>query len=225
MSATEIPLMVFGREYFRIDPRRAALIVVDMQNSFVAEGAAFSTEEARQIVPNIDRLIRAARGGGLPVIWTQSDMSAPAAGIIHDRHPIIKHTKELWRGDWSFSFYPRMEPPADGEHRVIKHKYDAFHNTDLDPVLRNQGIDTVVIVGVTTECCCESTARAAFFRDYKVVFVRDAMASLDPAAHEQACDRVDLLFGRAVTTDDVIAVIDSGREEPAAEIVTAAPPN
>jgi ureidoacrylate peracid hydrolase len=106
-----------------------------------------------------------------------------------------------------------MRPPAPGDHRVVKHKYDAIHDTDLDPILRNSGVDTLIIAGVTTECCCESTARGAFSRDYKVVFVRDAMASLDPAAHEQACARVDLLFGRACTTAEVVHAIASGKRD------------
>ena len=80
--------------------------------------------------------------------------------------------------------------------------------------------NTVVITGVTTECCCESTARAAFFRDYKVVLVRDATASFTPEMHEQACERIDLHFGRVMTTDEVVATIETGVEP---EPVAAAP--
>jgi ureidoacrylate peracid hydrolase len=216
-----IPLVVFGRDYFSIDPRTAALVVVDMQQSFVAEGAMFSTAEARSIVPNVDRLVEAARDQALPVVWTQSDHSPPGGGLVLARSPSIRETRELWRGDASFELYADMTQPAPGEHRVVKHKYDAFHDTDVDPILRNSGVDTVIIAGVTTECCCESTARGAFSRDYKVVFVRDAMASLDPAAHEQACDRVDLLVGRTVTTGDVVRAIASGGEFAAEAAVSA----
>nr|AEX65051.1 hypothetical protein [Rhodococcus sp. Mel] len=199
------PKQVFGEDYFTINAATTALLVIDMQNSFVAPGAVFEAPKGREIIPNIDRLIGEARLAGAPVIWTQSDHSPPAGGRILDRHPVIKFTPELWIGDPSFDLYPEMEQPLDTEHRVVKHKYDAFHETDLDRALRNLGCDTVIIVGVATEICCESTARAAFFNDYNVVFVRDATAAFDPAIQDDTCNRMDAMFGRAMTTEDVIA--------------------
>jgi ureidoacrylate peracid hydrolase len=147
---------------------------------------------------------------GAPVVWTQSDHSPPGGGLILDRHPVIRATRELWHGDETFELFAGMTQPRPGEHRVVKHKYDAFHNTDLDSALRNIGKDTVIITGVATEICCESTARAAFFRDYKVVFVRDATAAFDPAIQEATCDRMDDMFARAMTTGDVLAALRDG---------------
>lgn len=202
---TEAPKQVSGEDYFRIVPERTALLVIDMQNSFVAPGAVFEAPKGREIIPNIDRLVHTARANGLPVIWTQSDHSPPGGGLILDRHPVIREHPELWIGDESFDLYPEMVQPAAGEHRVVKHKYDAFHATDLDTALRNLGCDTVVITGVATEICCESTARAAFFHDYKVVFVRDATAAFDPEIQDATCDRMDAMFARVMRTDGVLS--------------------
>lgn len=199
------PKQVFGADYFEIDPATTALLVIDMQNSFIAPGAVFEAPKGREIIPNIDRLVLAARDVGCPVIWTQSDHSPPGGGLILDRHPVIRATTELWAGDPTFDLFPEMVQPLADEHRVVKHKYDAFHDTDLDRALRNLGCDTVVITGVATEICCESTARAAFFHDYKVVFVADATGAFDPDIQDATCERMNAMFARAMATAEVLA--------------------
>ncbi len=212
MTDTTIRKMVSGREYFPLEPENAALLVIDMQNSFVAEGAWFEAPKGREIIPAINRLIDAARQHGIPVIWTQSDHSPPGGGLILERYPVIKQTRELWVGDESFDLYPDMVDPLEDEHRIVKHKYDAFHDTDLDTVLKNLRKDTVILTGVASEVCCESTARAAFFNEYKVVMVRDASAAFEPENHDATVDRIDALFGRAMTTEEVLAVVKEGRD-------------
>lgn len=209
---TSIPKSVGGRDYFRLTPDSAALLVIDMQNSFVANGAVFAAPKGREIIPAINRLIACARQSGMPVIWTQSDHSPPGGGLILERYPVIKQTKELWIGDESFELYPDVTPPLEDEHRIVKHKYDAFHATDMATVLKNLGKDTVIITGVATEVCCESTARAAFFNDYKVVIVRDATAAFEPEWQDATCDRIDALFGRAMQADEVGQVLETGVE-------------
>jgi ureidoacrylate peracid hydrolase len=203
-AASAVPKEVFGRDYFVPRRGRTALLVIDMQNSFVAEGAVFEAPNGRQIVPVINRLVEAARALDLPVVWTQSDHSPPGGGLILQRYPIIRETTELWAGDPTFDLYREMIEPVEGEHRVVKHKYDAFHDTDLDTALRNLRVDTVIICGVATEVCCESTARAAFFREYQVVFLVDATAAFDPEVQETTCARMDHLFARAMTTDELL---------------------
>src|ERR1700734_4043835 len=74
--------IVFGREFFEIDPRSTALIVIDMQNGFVAEGATYETPPARSMLPHLERIINFAREQGMPIIWTQSDHSAPFGGVM-----------------------------------------------------------------------------------------------------------------------------------------------
>jgi len=78
---------------------------------------------------------------------------------------------------------------------VVKHRYNAFLNTDLDTILRANGIRTIVFTGVSTNCCVESTAREAFMRDYYVVVVDDATASYSRELHQAALKTLDALFG------------------------------
>jgi nicotinamidase-related amidase len=206
----DIPKEVFGKDYFGIDSSRCAVLVIDMQNSFVEAGAVFEAPKGREIIPYVDRVVQYARGHDIPVIWTQSDHSPPGGGLILERYPVIKHTRELWKGDRSFDLYDDMTQPREGEHRIVKHKYDAFHDTDLDTVLKNLHKDTVIITGVATEVCCESTARAAFFREYRVVFLRDATGAFNPDLQDLTCDRIDLLFGRVLNTDEMLKALEEG---------------
>lgn len=208
----QIQKEVFGRDYFAIDPDRCALLVIDMQNSFVAEGAIFEAPKGREIIPNVNKIVEKARTLNIPVIWTQSDHSPPGGGMIIERYPVIKKSPELWLGDPSHELYSDMIQPISGEHRIVKHKYDAFHDTDLDTALGNLSRDTTIIVGVATEVCCESTARAAFFHDYKVIFIRDATAAFNPDVQGSTCERIDLLFGRVLAADELVSILDRGGE-------------
>ena len=210
--------VVFGSEFFTVDPRKTALIVIDMQNAFVAPGATYETPGARTMMPNLDRLIEFARELGMPVIWTQSDHSAPYSGVMLRKFPTIREDRYLWAGQPSFELFADMIQPREGEYRVVKHKYDAFFETDLDSILRNRGVENVIIVGTATNVCCESTARSAFFRDYCVAFPSDCNATFDEGMHQATLKTIDMFFGRVMTTDELLDEMNRelGRNEPIA---------
>ena len=194
-----------GRDFFTVDPRETALIVIDMQNAFVAEGATFETPGARAMIPRLDSLIGFAREHGMPVIWTQSDHRPPFGGLMLRKFPPIAKGV-LWPGDSSFDFYPKVKPrPGEREYCIVKHKFDAFFETPLDAILRNHGVRTLIVTGTATNACCESTARSAFMRDYQVAFPSDANATFDEAMHEATLRNIDLLFGRVMTAEQLLA--------------------
>jgi nicotinamidase-related amidase len=196
-----------GTDFFEIDPRRCALIIIDMQNAFVAEGAPLETPGARDMIPRLEQLIRLARQARIPIVWTQSDHRPPYGGLMLRKFPMIARQRVLWHDDMTYEMYPGMVQPQEGplEHRIVKHKFDAFFETDLDAILRFHAADTVIITGTATNACCESTARSAFMRDYKVVFLSDANATFDREMHEATLKNIDLLFGRVMTTEVLLA--------------------
>jgi nicotinamidase-related amidase len=198
-----------GKDFFTIEPVHCALIVIDMQNAFVAEGAPFETPGAREMIPRLERLILCAREMQMPIVWTQSDHRPPYGGLMLRKFPAIAKEHVLWQGEPSFQLYPKMIQPREGpfEYRIVKHKFDAFFETDLDAILRYHRADTVIITGTATNACCESTARSAFMRDYKVVFPSDANATFDEAMHRATLVNIDLLFGRVLTTEELLAEI------------------
>ena len=168
-----------------IDPKTTAMIVVDMQNDFVASGAAMETPEARAVVPKLAEALKICRDAGIKIIYTahvhRSDGSD--MGLLDDMHPPIANRDALVDGTPGVEIYPELAP-ATGEHVIKKHRYSGFFGTDLDIILREWGIDTVIVSGTTTENCCFATARDAMFNDYYVVIAEDCVASDDRAQHE-----------------------------------------
>jgi ureidoacrylate peracid hydrolase len=195
-----------------IDAARTALVVVDMQNYFVAEGFPLEVRTARGIVPNINRLARALRSAGGTVIWVQTTaVGALESWGNHHKYMLtperaktrLAHLDEKAEG---FALYPKLEAsPAD--LRVKKVKFSAFiaGSSDIDAKLRGRGIESVLITGTVTNVCCESTARDAMMLDYRVVMVSDGNASSSDEAHAASLNNFVVYFGDVLTTDEVIA--------------------
>ena len=99
-------------------------------------------------------------------------------GLFDDMHPLVANRAALVDGTPGVDIYPDLSP-LPGEHVIKKHRYSGFFGTDLDIILREWGIDTVIISGTTTENCCLSTARDAMFHNYPVAFLSDATATYD----------------------------------------------
>src|SRR5438309_6148048 len=163
-----------------IDPKKTAMIVVDMQNDFVAPGAAMETPAARQIVSQLAKALRICREIGIKIIYTAHVHRSDGCdmGLFDDMHPPIANRQALVYGTSGVEIYPELAP-AVGEHVIKKHRYSGFFGTDLDIILREWGVDTVIVSGTTTENCCHATAREAMFRNYRVVFLSDATATYD----------------------------------------------
>lgn len=162
-----------------IDPQKTVMIVVDMQNDFVAAGAAMETPAARAVVPKLVEALNICRGVQIKVIYTAHVHRRDGCDMGRfNMHPPIASRAALVDGTPGVDIYPELAP-ALGEHVIKKHRYSGFFGTDLDIILREWGVDTVIISGTTTENCCHATARDAMFRNYRVVFLSDATATYD----------------------------------------------
>ncbi len=195
-----------------LDAASTALVVVDMQNYFVAEGFPAEVPMARQICPAINRVAAALREAGGTVVWIQTTKTGA------DEH---------WR-----NFQTRMLTPARQEARlagldeasegyklfaalvplssdlfVKKIKYSAFiqNSSALDAELRRRGIDTVLVAGTLTNVCCESTARDAMLLDYRVAMLSDANATLTDEEHAATLNNFAVFFGDVLTVDEAVA--------------------
>jgi ureidoacrylate peracid hydrolase len=194
-----------------IDAARTALVVVDMQNHFVAEGFPAEVPLSREIVPVINRLARALRAAGGHVVWVQTT----AAGALqqwenHHRYRLTpehraRRLASLDEGAEGFKLFPALEPVA-GDLRVKKIKYSAFiaGSSDIDAQLRSRGVETVLIAGTATNVCCESSARDAMMLDYRVVMLADANATWTDAEHTATLNTFALFFGDVMTADEAI---------------------
>ncbi|MBK5237679.1 MAG: cysteine hydrolase [Actinomycetales bacterium] len=192
---------------WKINPATTALLVIDMQNDFVLEGHPMEVPEARTAIPHIQRLIATSRELGIPVIYSQHTLLddfdvSPLEATYNER----LLTVGMRKGTFGVQVIDALKP-ADNEIVIEKYRYDAFHNTTLEPILRSirglNQIDTVIITGTLTEVCCESTARGAYMRDYKVAFVSDATGALTAPAQVATENVIRTFFGRVMTTDEV----------------------
>jgi ureidoacrylate peracid hydrolase len=190
-------------------PGHAALLVVDVQNDFVADGGFFDkigadVKTVQGAIPNLVRLVDKARAAGVPVIFVQAIydpqyLSAP----MRERN--LRRSVELPRcltGTWGADFY--MVRPAANEDVVIKHRYSAMVNTGLDALLRRRRIRSLLLAGVATDTCVESTGRDAYFIDYYVSIVSDCCGAASASDHAGALKRFDRDYGAIVTSDEVI---------------------
>jgi ureidoacrylate peracid hydrolase len=192
-----------------IDAGRTALVVVDMQNYFVAEGFPLEVPVARDIVPNINRMAKALRAAGGTVVWIQTTSARALAtwGNFHARMLTPERSDTRLAGldekSEGYKLYPTLEAhPTD--LRVKKDKYSAFihGSSELDAQLKSRGIDTLLITGTVTNVCCESTARDAMMMDYRVIMLSDGNASLSDEEHAASLNNFLLFFGDVMTTDE-----------------------
>ncbi len=206
-----------------IDAARTALVVVDMQNHFVAEGFPAEVPLSREIVPVINGLARALRAAGGRVVWIQTT----AAGALehwgnHHRHRLTPEQRDrrlasLDERAAGFELFPALEP-LPGDLRVKKIKYSAFiaGSSDIDAQLKRHGVETLLIAGTATNVCCESSARDAMMLDYRVIMLADANATWSDDAHAATLNNFALYFGDVMTSAEAI-----GRLAPAASRKTA----
>ena len=184
----------FNRGHLTLAGDHAALLVVDMQRFFLDPASPTYTCGGPVVLPNIQRLLAAFRAAGRPVIFTQ-----------HVHNPDLSDAGIMgwWWEGMCLEGSPESEvhpeiAPLPGEKVVPKHRYSAFYNTDLETVLRCLKIEDVVVCGIMTNMCCESTARDAYYRDYRVFFPADATGSICEEMHIGTL--LNLAFGFASIT-------------------------
>ena len=200
--------------YESLEPAHTALLVIDMQNMWVEEGQPAYSPYCQGIVPNINRLASAVRGAGGRVVWVSmhhtSDVAASWSNYM-----------EFFSGDHMSAMTEGLKPENhgsrlwhgmdvhDGDETVVKTRFSAFiqGSSEIESKLRTHNVDTLLITGVATNVCCESTARDAMMLNFKTIMVADANASSSDSAQNAS---LSLLFGRfsdVYRTDEVIDLL------------------
>jgi ureidoacrylate peracid hydrolase len=198
----------------RLDPRSTALVVIDMQTMFCEPGAPGEVPGSRDIVGAINHLSAALRMRDVPIVW-----------VLH------ANVQRAGRSDWELFFNyivaddvraRSIESLAPGKQTVwreltvgnddltiIKNRYSALIQgaSSLERVLRNLGIDTVLIAGTKTNVCCEATARDAMMLDFKVVMVSDCCAALSDDEHRATLETMIQQFGDVMTAEEVLTAL------------------
>ncbi|MEM3387721.1 MAG: isochorismatase family cysteine hydrolase [Nitrososphaerales archaeon] len=204
---------------FRVEAGKTALLVIDMQRAWMEPGWGWGElfMKARDIVHNINRLAKVCRLRGVPVIWIKSvykrdgsdaglwplfrpksfngDKLTPLEGLSDPRGT------ELWS---------ELDVDEEKDLVIVKKRFSAFikGSSRLDAVLRKMGINTIIITGIVSNVCCESTARDAMMLGYRVIFVSDATASPNELLHQTTLMNMKLIFADVATTSDVVSELN-----------------
>jgi ureidoacrylate peracid hydrolase len=192
-----------------LEPKKSAILIIDMQNDFCHPEGAFGKSglnlaTVHQMIPVLKRFVDTARTLGVEIVHVRS---------FHDEKylspPMRARNRQLGReraicpeGGWGSEFYEII--PVGNEMVVTKHTYSAFIGTDLQQRLVTQGTEALMVTGVLTNVCCESTLRHGFMLGFYTFLVEDCCASIDQAAHLATVENVRKYFGWAFRSDDLI---------------------
>lgn len=193
----------------RLDPERAALVVIDVQHDFChpdGRQARQGKDVGRLVAPlaQLERLIGAARARRVPVIVVRTE-HGPSSDHPNwlDRHADPDRVQSCAEGSWGAEFH--SVSPEVGDVVITKHRYGAFTRTDLDDQLRSLGRDSLLLTGFTTATCVESTLRQAVDLDHLVTLVADACGAYTEEQEQRTAAMVRSGFGVVVTTDRVFS--------------------
>lgn len=210
-----------------VEPQHTALVVVDMQNDFCSPDGAFDRQGIDitmypPMIGRLDALIESARAASVPVVYVQMIVLAGRASdspaqirfnmrmherVLSENEPLLYTVEGTPGAEIIADLYPQH-----GDLVVQKYRSSAFWGTNLDMLLRSNGIETVVVTGCTTEGCVESTARDAMFNDYYVVVPQDCVASDDRAQHDASLFLMRHRFD-VVCSADILRLWTQGLKE------------
>ena len=203
-----------------VDPwRHPALLIVDMQNDFVREGAPMEVPDARATIPQHQQLIAFCRKVGLPIIYTRF-LAGPNRTLMWEWSPQLEppilacqrgHKRYYADVDRTLDCADVIDEiyPQPGDYIVDKYGYGAFHSTNLDDTLHSLGVESLILTGTVTQICVEETGREAFHYGYKTTLVSDAVSSYMSDLHAATLKNFALKFGWVLTTEEVLQALSA----------------
>jgi len=193
----------------QLRPEHTALLVIDMQNDFCAEGGYLHKQRdykvgfAAKVADNIDRLMAAVRPLGVSVVWIRSIYDFK---YLTDAYRVKRREEGCClENTWGADFF-RLAP-AEGDAVVDKHSFSGFYRTRLHEVLQEKEIKTLVVTGVATNVCVDSTLREGFFLGYNIVVAEDCVGSNSQAGHEGTLATVRNNIGTVSESAEIVRVL------------------
>lgn len=206
---------------FKMEVDKTALIVVDMQNDFVREGAPMYLPSCLEAIPNVKRIITACREAQIPVVYLKF-IAGPEETLIWTWSPqLVPEVKCCWKSHKRYYEDIKKEAevsdiveelyPEPGDKIVEKYSYGGFYDTNLHSILQARHVAYTIILGAATPFCIDDTVTGAFDRQYKVLLVSDATATFDPKFHKNSLERIAMKYGRVLTTDEFLDELEAAR--------------
>ena len=205
--------MIFSSS-LELEAKNSCLLVIDVQNDYCHEQGAFGQmgiplDNIQRAVRRLIPFIEEVRQAGLPVIFIRNQHSewddSPIWLTRRRRRGAEKIVPVCVEGTWGTEFYEVRPTPAD--RVVIKHRYSAFVDTDLDVILRSREVASLLLAGIATNVCVESTARHGFMKDYQVTLVEDCCAAASLEEHQGTLLNISKFFGDVAKAATVVAAL------------------
>ena len=200
----------------RLVPAQTAHLIIDMQNGFMEQGAPVEVPMARRVVPAVNRISRALRAAGGTNIFLQFTTPRDLASwsTFYERYPpefAAAHQAAFTPGAHFWQLWPELDVDPARDAFIEKQRFGAFipGTCDLDDYLRQHGIDTLIITGTLTNCCCESTARDAMQLNYRVIFSTDANAALSDAEHNATLHNMAFVFADVMSSSEIEGLLEA----------------
>ncbi|MBS8266497.1 cysteine hydrolase [Mesobacillus boroniphilus] len=203
---------------FELHPDKSALLIIDMQNSYCHKDgsigrAGYDVQAMIATIPKVKQLLAACRSAGILDIWTIQNHYPD--DITRSNHRLTPHTHR-WsagppalKGTWDAEVVDELKAFTDSSAELItKHRFSAFFDTRLDTLLRMKGIDTLLVCGVATTHCVETTIRDAYQRDYDVLVAKEAVGGLTSDSHNASLKLVNETFGAVISVDQMLDLIN-----------------
>lgn len=186
----------------RIDPKSTGIVVIDMLNEFCKPGGAMVLPGYESLVPPQKKVIEAGRQTGCAILFV---VDTHRSNVRQDRE-FLKRTPHCLEGTWGARVIEDLDPRPDDVY-IVKRRYSAFFNTDLDLTLRDLQVNTLVIFGVVTNICVRSTVHDAFFLGYQVIVPEDCVAATGPREQESSLYDIATHFGIVADSEQVTAAL------------------
>jgi ureidoacrylate peracid hydrolase len=195
---------LFGRS-LTLDPARTAVLIIDMLNDFCDEAGILGNPAALDLCASQNRILASARGSGATVVFVNEQHRTNLA----PERAFAKQMTHAYQGSWGADVVAPLTF-AEEDLAVIKRRYSGFFQSDLDLVLRDRGISSVVLLGVLTNICVRATAHDAFFLGYNVVVPEDGVGAMSPVEQTASLYDIATHFGWVSDSSSVCAALTSG---------------
>jgi len=204
----------------KFDAARAAFLAIDLQQAFCTESGSVAAQgrditSCRNAAMRCIELADAARAKGIPVIWTKIALRPDYADgglMIHEIRPGLKEAGGIKAGTDDAALLPEAVV-APEDYVIDKPRNSAFFSSGLESLLHSLDIRCLMMGGVTTSMCVESTARDAGQRDYRTFVVRDACGDFAEARHDASLEAIAFGFGRVISHNEALSALDAGEAD------------
>ena len=212
-------------EKYRINPDTTGLLLIDLQNGFLSLEGSLSREgenieASRRIISPVKRLIEECRKWGIQDFWSMQEHLPEDQA--RESHRITPHTKKrkvppALRGTWDAEILDEMKPFINERSEVFrKNRFSCFFQTNFEVLLRSKGIDTLIITGVSTPVCVETTVRAAYMRDFDLLILEDCVGYFDDDAQRASLKVMGFYMGLVLPLEDLLGMFPVKDKERAA---------